>query len=182
MTQPFRRGAAAAVAIGLTVLVGALSQVPYAAGETEGAAVRLAWRVRSERVDECRRLTPEEIARLPAHMRREEVCEGRVLPYHLEVDLDGHRVVDHVVRPSGARADRPLYVFYDLPVPPGVHDLVVRFTRERAREESPASRIAAPPVLELARRLSLAPLEVALVTYDPEQRTLVLRGSTTSTR
>ncbi len=182
MIAPLRRGIAVAFAVVVTVAVAALSRAPYAAGETQGAAVRLAWRVRSARVEECRQLTPAERANLPTHMRREEVCEGRVLPYRLVVTLDGRVVADELVRAAGARADRPLFVFHEFPVAPGPHDLRIRFEREQPSAAGDTVRTAegaaaAPALLELAERVALDPLDVALVVYDPEQRALILRGS-----
>lgn len=179
MTGPVRRGLGLVIAVAVTVVVAALSRAPYAAGETQGAAVRLAWRVRSARVEECRRLTPSERADLPEHMRRDEVCEGRVLPYRLVVSLDGQVVADQLIRAAGARADRPLFVFHEFAVSPGPHDLHVRFEREagRDRERTDENTAAAPAQLELAERVVLDPLDVALVVYDPERRALVLQNS-----
>ncbi len=172
-------------ALAATLALGWLSQVPYDPVRGSGALVRLAWRTRGTRVEACRRLAAEELERLPVHMRQEEVCEGRVLPYRLVVVLDGRTVVDEAVRPSGARADRPLYVYHDLPVEPGPHEVTVTFTRdpvpadtvsarERERLGEPAS--AAPPRLTLARRVTLERDHIALVTYDAEQRRLLLKG------
>lgn len=174
-----------ALAIGATLALGWLSQVPYDAARESGAVVRLAWRTRGTRVEECRRLTAQELERVPVHMRQEEVCEGRVLPYRLVVVLDGRTVVDEAVHPSGARADRPLYVYHELPVEPGPHEVEVTFTRDtvpadradaRERERLGERESAAPPRLALARRVTLERDHIALVTYDAEQRRLVLKG------
>lgn len=173
------------VALAATLALGWLSQMPYDAVGGSGALVRLAWRTRGTRVEECQRRTAQELERLPVHMRQAEVCEGRVLPYHLVVVLDGLTVVDQAVRPSGARADRPLYVYHDLPVEPGPHDMEIRFTREpvptdtlgpRERARAGGAEPAAPPTLTLAQRVTLERDQIALVTYDAEQRRLVLKG------
>jgi hypothetical protein len=95
--------------------VGAGTRVPYRFSESDEAVLRLSWRLRGVRVEECRRLTAGELERLPAHMRREEVCEGRIAPYRLTLEIDGHQVEDGLVHASGARADRPLYVYREEP-------------------------------------------------------------------
>jgi hypothetical protein len=74
---------AAVLAAGATVGLGWLSQVPYEPGSSDDAMIRLSWRARGARVEECRPLTAEELERIPSHMQREEICEGTVLPYRL---------------------------------------------------------------------------------------------------
>lgn len=182
MRPPLRAAAAALLAGAVTLGVAALSRVPYAPPGGDDAVLRLSWRTRGERVRECRRLTAQELAALPVHMRREEVCEGRVLPYVLRVEVDGRAVVHDTVRAAGAREDRPLYVYRELRVPPGPLRLSVRFTREDAPAGAPRAagelrRAASPARLELSEALHLRPGEVALVTYDADRRALVARTS-----
>lgn len=185
---------AGVVTVAAALAVGWLSQVPYDAVRGSGALIRLAWRTRGTRVEECRRLTAEELERLPVHMRQDEVCEGRILPYRLVVALDGRTVVDDSVRPSGAREDRPLYVHHEVWVEPGTHALAITFSRDTVPADTPdrpdtastpgaserkrpgEREAAAPPRLSLARRLVLERDHIALVTYDAEQRRLILKG------
>ena len=174
--RSFKNVFAATVVVAGTALLAVLSQWPYApAGETD-AVVRLAWRTRSVRRDKCRTLSAEELAKVPAHMQRSEVCESTVVPYRLQVIIDGREVLDEIVRSAGVRKDRPLFVYHELPVTPEAHDLVVRFTRQTAVDAAGAgSDEATPARLELERRINLSPLQVALVTYDVEQRRLILK-------
>lgn len=186
MKQIGRWVGGAALALGATVGLGWLSQVPYDAPRDAEALLRLAWRTRGTRVEECRRLAPEELERLPVHMRQEDVCEGRIVPYRLVVVLDGRTVVDEAAYPSGARADRPLYVYHEFPVEPGWHGLDIGFTRdvvpadttgETGRERLGERESAAPPRLGLTRRVLLARDQILLVTYDAAERRLVLKGT-----
>jgi len=188
-----RRALAAAMVVVTGGALAALSLTPYTAEPGERALVRLAWRARGERVRECRRLSADDLSRLPPHMRQEEVCERRVLPYRLRVDVDGARVVDQHVRAGGAREDRPLFVFHDLAVTPGTHHLRITFEREgtpaaRARDEeeeqedvdaTEAGRRAreTPERLELDSVVRLASRQIVLVTYDDEGRRLFLAPS-----
>lgn len=179
---------AAAVVVASSAALAALSSTPYTVEPGDGAIVRLAWRARGERVRECHRRSAEELARLPQHMRQEEICERRILPYRLRVDLDGARVVDELVRAGGAREDRPLFVFHDLSVMPGTHHLQITFTREgtaqEEREERDEEAVDAteagrraretPERLGLDAPVVLAPRQIVLVTYDDEGRRLFL--------
>ena len=188
-------------AAGVLALVRAGSFTPYTAERDVGAIVRLAWRARGEHVRECRERTPEELQRLPVHMREKEVCEGRVLPYRLVVVLDSVQLVDRLVHGAGAREDRPLYVYQDLAVRPGTHHVVVTFAvagsgpgKEREEDEAHAGRreserhdveqdehartqlAATPPRLALDTTVALGARRVVLVTYDEEREQLVVRG------
>jgi hypothetical protein len=170
-----RRALGAITAAASLAFLAALSRVPYAAEPGADALLRLAWRARGERVEQCRRLTPAELARVPAHMRQEIQCTGRIVPYRLRVALDGREVINELVQAAGARHDRPLYVFRELRVPPGPHALAVRFARVRtvpatARDDETTT----PPELRLDTAVLFLSRRAALVTYDEEQRRLTL--------
>lgn len=176
MTRVARLGAVGAATLGALLAMRLASFVPYTAERDVAAVVRLGWRARGERVNECRRLTPEELAKLPAHMRQTEVCEGRLLPYRLTVSIDSAPVVDRLVHGAGAREDRPLYVFEDLPVTPGPHRLSVRFTLVgTATRAASAVGPATPPRLALDTTVELGFRRIVLVTYDEEREQLVVR-------
>ncbi|HSJ05698.1 MAG TPA: hypothetical protein VK936_03280 [Longimicrobiales bacterium] len=152
--------------------VGAGTRVPWTPSSGEDAVLRLSWRLRGVRVEECRRLTPAELERQPAHMRREEVCEGRIEPYRLTVEIDGQRVEDVLVAASGARADRPLYVYREFRLRPGEHSAAVRFAVESG-SVGDDDRVA----LTWSGRAVFRPGRVLLVTYDADARALVARDA-----
>jgi len=188
-----RHALAAAIVLVTSGALAALSLTPYTAEPGERALVRLAWRARGERVRECRRLSADDLARLPPHMRQPEVCERRILPYRLRVDVDGARVVDQLVRSGGAREDRPLFVLHDLAVTPGTHHLRITFEREgtpaaregdeaEEREDVDATETGrrareTPKRLELDAAVRLVSRQIVLVTYDDEGRRLLLAPS-----
>lgn len=161
-----------------------LSHYP-AAVSGEDALLRLAWSARPERIETCRELSADELARLPAHMRQPVVCEGRTAEYRLRVVHDGRTVHDRIVRGGGLRQDRRLYVFVEVPLRPGASDIEVLF--ERADLTGPTAPLPVeigsptrafdhvPARLTFREVLHLGPREVALVTYDTTARTLVLR-------
>lgn len=186
-----RRALAALVVVGSSATLAILSSAAYTVEPGDRAIVRLAWRARGERVRECHRRSAEELARLPQHMRQEEICERRILPYRLRVDVDGARVVDELVRAGGAREDRPLFVFHDLTVTPGAHHVQITFTREgTAEHEDEAEEEEAVDATEAGRRaretperlgldtpVGLVPRQIVLVTYDDQGRRLLLAPS-----
>jgi hypothetical protein len=175
---PARLGAGAlvfaVVSIGLTVL---LSAVPWSPVDASRAIIRLSWRATGTQIEECRRPTDDENARLPAHMRREEICEGRPVLFLLEVSVDGRTVVRDTVEPAGARGDRPVYILRDVEVEPGLHDVLVTFDTRLPGDagDTAAGSNGFPKYLRLESRVEVGLGEVALITYDGERRTLVER-------
>jgi hypothetical protein len=140
---------AVGLAVAATGSMAALSQVTYAAYPGDDAELRLTWRARAAPAQECRRLTDEERDALPAHMRRDVVCEGRVASYRLDVVVDGRVTHRSVVKGAGARGDRPLYVFETIRLPPGAHEVRVLFERV-ATGPGDAATDASPSGPELA--------------------------------
>lgn len=161
------RIAGAGLALGLLALMVAASQWPWQVHGENEARVRLSWRTVSEPLRACREPTAEELAALPPHMRMKEICERRHTPFRLVVRLDGETVRDAVRTPSGARGDRPLYVFEEIAVSPGIHRIEVEFREEREGDTR-------QPALRFDQEAELGPREIALVTLDGSGERLVL--------
>jgi hypothetical protein len=96
-------------------------------------------------------------------MRMQQICERQHVPFRLRVAIDGEPVRDVLLRPPGARGDRPLHVFEELRVAPGPRRIEVAFEEEREGEVGAAR---APVALALEATLELAPRDVALVSLD----------------
>jgi hypothetical protein len=138
--------------------------------------VRLAWRATPARVRHCRTLTPEELARIPAHMRRTEECSETTLPYRLTVRLDSGPPVVLAVRAAGAREDRPMYVFHEWRILPGLRTIRIRFEREPTPAGAAEPLSDTPALLTLDTVAAIAPRQIALVGYDADRRRLVLQA------
>lgn len=158
-----------AVTIVLGVAVAAPSQWLLRA-ESNRSLLRLSWRTEPIRVEECRTLTEEELADVPAHMRRAEECTGYHVDYELRLSIDGRDVYVDTMAPSGLRRDRPVYVIHDEPLTPGDHRVEVRFSALVPRG---FVSDGAPVELVWSGSLGLAPYEIGLITLDPTGRTLV---------
>jgi hypothetical protein len=68
MTRTLQRIAAVVVSLAATAGIVALSRAPYRTGTGDTALLRLSWSGRSERIERCRWLSDEELAKRPAHM------------------------------------------------------------------------------------------------------------------
>ena len=147
------------VAAALTAGVAGLSRVPWSAETRDHAVIRLAWRHRSALINACRRRTAEELARLPQHMRREEDCQRQLQPYRLEVHLDEALVRQDSVTARGARSDRPLSIFLELPVSQGRHALRVAFHPYAADTTSQRTFALDTAVVLVARQILLVTMD-----------------------
>lgn len=195
--------AGAALALAGALGIAWASSFEVRANPSATSVVRLAWGARPERVEVCRTQTDEDLAKLPQHMRQRVVCEGTTAQYRLEVRRNGAVIANAVVVGGGLRHDRQLYVFREIRVPSGSSAIDVRFNRidsvqaedgdddevgeasdvspDRETRESDERRRrrgeAVPATLSLRETVVLAPREVMLVTYAPEERKLIgLRG------
>lgn len=161
-----RRWLAWITALAITVLVAGLTRVPVTTGNTDAAEVQLSWRLRGARVEECRTRTADELARLPVHMRQTEVCEPRLVPYVLTVEVDGQVAVRDTIEPAGARGDRPLSVMQSLDIQPGRRALRVSF--------APAPDATGGTTLALDTVIVMRPGTSALVLLDEAGRLSLL--------
>jgi hypothetical protein len=173
MKRTLRWTAGAALALVLTAAIVGLSRVPYQPPGGELATIRLSWRTPAEFREECREPTTEELERLPVHMRRQIICEGYTVPYRLRAELDGAPILDELVRPAGVRQDRPVYLMREIVLEPGEHTIKVSW----ASEPPPANGDEGWPPLEIDVELSLGAGEIALITYDNNERRLAARGN-----
>lgn len=189
--KPVKSFAAVLVAATLVTAVAGLTRVPWTIEESPRSLLRLSWRALGERIERCRRATPEELAGVPAHMRQEVICEDpKVAPYRLEVSVDGRMLHGGLAEGSGVAGDRPLFVLHEFEITPGDHRIDVRFEREGADQEASAEghdeperaherevqRRAIPPDLHLDTTVNVPAHAVLLVTYSAELRRLVLHS------
>ena len=98
-------------------------------GLSDQARVRQSWSARPERVERCRRLTDEELEKLPAHMRLRTECQGGFARYLLTMSVDGTvRTID-TLRPGGLQHDRPIHVFRELDIDAGARHVRLEVVR-----------------------------------------------------
>ena len=105
----------------------ALSDWPIYRQTPRGSAVVMLTFVHgADRKAECRRLTPEEIQKLPPNMRRAQDCPRGRRPLYVELDLSGRRVFQASLPPTGIAGDGPSKVYERFVVPAGTYDVAVR--------------------------------------------------------
>lgn len=139
----------------------AYSQIPKNSG-----VVMLTFVHGADRKGECRRLTVEEIAKLPPNMRRVQDCPRGRRAIYVELDVDGRNVYRASLSPTGIAGDGPSRVYQRFVLPAGKHDVAVRL-RDTARAEG----------FDHERRetVELSPDQIFVVDYRPESGSFVFR-------
>ena len=157
--------------LALTLIFGWLLAKSSAADVTwhgaDAAAVRLSWVARPERIEQCRELSPEELAQRPAHMRQARECSGASATYRLSLTVDGASHEERVLQGGGLRNDRAIFVLDEFPVPPGERHIAIRFSRvepsEAPMDSSNIRRGAVPRDLTLDTIVTIPASGVGLV-------------------
>ena len=162
-----RRVTALALLVGFGWLLAKGSAADVSWHGADAAAVRLSWVARPERIEQCRDLSPEEIAARPAHMRLARECSGASATYRLALSVDGVAHDDRVLQGGGLRNDRAIFVLDEFAVAPGARRIEVRFARvepsEVPMDSSNIRRGAVPRSLTLDTLVAIPSSGVALV-------------------
>ena len=117
------------------VAVGYFATRPaYTHFDPDQALIKLSFSHAGQRKGECRRLTPEELARLAPNMRRPLDCPRERVPLRVELLLDGEALFRADLPPSGLAGDGASTVYRKFPVAPGRHRLTARL-RDSPRTE-----------------------------------------------
>lgn len=179
-----------------------ISAAPLGSAHDGASQLRLSLSARPERIERCRELSDDELAKLPAHMRLRTQCEGFTARYLLTISVGGRQLTNDTLRGGGLRHDRPLHVFREYELSPGDQRLRIEVSRVDEGEASLVSetqeREAADTLLggradrerdERARRtaeampqrlvvdtvMTIPAKRVVLVTFDNNVRRLVAR-------
>jgi hypothetical protein len=133
----------------------------------EGTGVMMLSFVHSaDRRGECRRLSPEEIAKLPPNMRRVQDCPRARRPIYVELDLDGRNVYRASLPPTGIAGDGPSRVYQRFVLPARKYDIAVRM-RDTARAEGFDH--------ERHDKIDFAPDQLFVIDYRPESGEFIFR-------
>ena len=168
--SPGRLLASTATTIAAAWALAASSGVSVPWHPEDAAELRLSWSARPERIEVCRTLSDEELAALPAHMRRKVECEGRSATYDLQVTVDGTVLDRTLIHGSGLRSDRPIFLLRSYPLDPGPRRLQVSLARREPPDPVADTIPLRPSTLarrvELDTTITVPPGAVTLLTLD----------------
>lgn len=167
MSTVLRLAGQLAVIAALFAGVAWLSDRPVYRQIPDGSGIMLLTFVHgADRKGECRRLTPEEIARLPPNMRRVQDCPRGRRSIYVELDVGGRTIYQASLPPTGIAGDGPSRVYQRFVMPAGQYDVAVRM-RDTARTDG----------FDHERRgiVDFAPSQMFVIDYRPENGEFIFR-------
>ncbi len=120
----------------------------------------------ADRSAQCRRLSPEEIAKLPPNMRRVQECPRGRRPIYVELDISDKVAYRASLPPTGIAGDGPSRVYRRFVLPAGDYDLAVRM-RDTARTQGFD--------YEKQQRIALTPDQMFVIDFRPEPAGFVFK-------
>jgi hypothetical protein len=114
------------------IVVGYFATRPaYTYLEPGKAVIKLSFSHAGAHVEECKKLTQEELNLLPPNMRRPTKCARARVPLLVELMLDGELIYSESLPPSGLSGDGASTAYKKFPVNSGQHHLVARLRDSR---------------------------------------------------
>ncbi|MCB1857192.1 MAG: hypothetical protein KDI63_02920 [Gammaproteobacteria bacterium] len=139
-------------------LVGYFSFMPpYARLQPDEAMITLAISHAGERVQECRKMDPAEMAKLPPNMRVATECPRERSPVTVKVLLDKLKVIDRVVTAPGLYNDQGVDIYESVRVPTGNYRLSI-LMNDNVRIEGPTYQHQQP--------ISLSPAQLVVIQFQ----------------
>jgi acetyl esterase/lipase len=135
MPDALRYAAQALFYAGFAAAIGVFASWPvYYQAPPGSAQIKLSFNHGGARVEECRKLTAEELAKLPSAQRRPVNCSRERLPVVIRLTIDGKPLYDAVLQPSGLSRDGQARAYEKFIVPAGKHVIEARL-RDSKRSE-----------------------------------------------
>ena len=114
------------------IIIGYLATRPaYTYFDPAKAVIKLSFSHAGQHVEECRRLSQEELELLPPNMRRPMQCPRERVSLLVEVMLDGELIYREGLPPSGLAGDGASTAYKKFPVETGSHHIMARLRDSR---------------------------------------------------
>jgi hypothetical protein len=147
--------------------VGFLSSSPDFRQFPEGQAqIKLSFRHGGNRVEDCRRLTSQEIAQLPAKERRPNTCNRERVAVVVRLLMDGNVLYDETLRPTGLSGDGPAETYQKFIVPAGPHRIEAYLRDSKRTDGFDYHRIM---------EVNLKPLQSLAIDFKADQNGFLIR-------
>lgn len=149
------------------LLIGVFSAWPaYRVLGDNDALLKLSFSHAGKPIAECRKRSPQELAKLPPNMRAPMDCPRERSPVVVELDIDGAPALRVVAPPSGLRRDGSSSVYRRLTLPAGSHRIAVRLKDD----------VRAPGFThQLETTLTLAPAQIVVIDFDPSTQRITVK-------
>lgn len=125
--------------------------------EDDEAMITVAFGHAGETRAECRKLSQEELMKLPPNMRKPEDCPRERSPIIIEAMLDGEIIYSKTMPPPGLFNDGGVNVYYSSKVPAGTHTFEIKMD-DSVRKQGFNH--------QLTQEINIKPAQILLVEFD----------------
>ncbi|GMQ89220.1 MAG: hypothetical protein BMS9Abin09_0685 [Gammaproteobacteria bacterium] len=139
---------------------------PYRQLQPDQAVITVAFAHAGKRVEECRKLSQQELARLPPNMRAPLDCPRERSPVTVQLLLDGEPLLEEVARAPGLYSDLGVDIYRSAKVPAGKHTLAVQMN-DNVRVKG--------PTYTHEETVSLEPTQLLVVNFNSETGKFFIR-------
>jgi len=139
---------------------------PYTQLQPDQAVVTVAFSHAGERLEECRQLSQEELAKLPPNMRAPMDCPRERSPVTVQLLLDGELLIEEVAKAPGLYNDLGIDVYRSAKVPVGEHTLAVQMN-DNARVDG--------PVYTHEETVTLDPAQLLVVDFNSDTGAFIVQ-------
>ena len=119
--------------------------------------ITLAFGHAGELREPCRKMSSEEMAKLPANMRIDEACPRERSPIHIEMLMDGELLYDKTLLAPGIYNDGGVNIFFSGKIPAGEHNIEIKM-EDNVRNEGLDHTFT--------KTVSIDPTKIILFSYD----------------
>lgn len=171
------RGLGQVIAYGaFAAFVGYFAAAPaWQAADASKAEIKFSFTHAGARLAECRRYTPEELAKIAPNMRRTLDCQRERVPVEVELEVDGEKLLRASLPPTGLWKDGPAVLYRRFPMAGGPHRVTLRL-RDDLPGRGPASRWTGEWTTVRSAEIVLAPRQNFTIDYRADLGGFLLRA------
>lgn len=143
------------------LVISYLSTSPaYIAHPPEKAQLKLSFTHAGKHVEECKKRTREELAKLAANMRAPMDCSRERWPVIADLSLDGKKIYQGIATPAGIKKDGHSSFYQEFPVATGKHTVTIGVWDTRGEVGDGDYDFV------LEQEINLTPREILVIGFD----------------
>ena len=128
--------------------------------EEDEAMITIAFGHAGETREPCRKLSYEELAKLPPNMRKPEDCPRERSPVVIQALLDGNTIFDETLQPPGLFKDGGVNIYFSRKIPAGSHRFEIQMD-DSVRSEGFDHAFE--------QEITIKPAQILLVNFDSQK-------------
>ena len=128
--------------------------------EEDEAMITIAFAHAGESREPCRRLSQEELSKLPPNMRKLEDCPRERSPVVIQALLNGNTLINETLQPPGLFKDGGVNVYFSGKIPAGSHHFEIRMDDSVRKEGFDHT---------FEQDINIKPAQILLVNFDSQK-------------